>query len=67
MENNLSIDQNNNFSLHHISPWENEQYVFLLSSPYGPGILKKAEIIISECEIQFLYDDGSSRIAKTLS
>ncbi|NBV71138.1 MAG: hypothetical protein EBR60_03615 [Burkholderiaceae bacterium] len=65
IENNLSIDQNNNFSLHLINPWGNEQY-FFIELPHGPSILKKAEII-SECEIQFLYDDGSSKISKILS
>ena len=40
--------------------------IFFIEFPYGPSILKKAEII-SECEIQFLYDDGSSKISKILS
>jgi len=53
------------FSLHLINPWGNEQY-FFIELPHGPSILKKAEII-SECEIQFLYDDGSSKISKILS
>jgi hypothetical protein len=44
---------------------EDKELGLVIEVPYGPSILKKAEII-SEYEIQFLYEDGSSRISKIL-
>ena len=44
---------------------EDKELGLVIEVPYGPNILKKAEII-SEYEIQFLYEDGSSRISKIL-
>jgi hypothetical protein len=44
---------------------EDKELGLVIEVPYGPSILKKAEII-SEYEIQFLYEDGNSRISKIL-
>jgi hypothetical protein len=45
---------------------EDEELGLIVELPYGPNILKMAEII-SEYEIQFLYEDESSRISKILT
>ncbi len=45
---------------------EDKDLGLMIEVPYGPKILKKAEIV-SQYEIQFLYEDGSSRISKILS
>lgn len=37
----------------------------VIEVPYGPKILKKAEIV-SQYEIQLSYEDGSSRTTKIL-
>lgn len=38
----------------------------VIEVPYGPKILKKAEIV-SQYEIQLFYEDGSSRTTKILN
>lgn len=38
----------------------------VIEVPYGPKILKKAEIV-SQYEIQLFYEDGSSRTTKVLN
>lgn len=38
----------------------------VIDIPYGPKILKKAEIV-SQYEIQLFYEDGSSRTTKVLN
>ena len=45
---------------------EDKALGLILTLNYGPKVLKKATII-SDYEIQFLYEDGSSRISKILS
>ncbi len=45
---------------------EDKGLSLVIEVPYGPKILKKAEIV-TQYEIQFVYEDGSSRITKILS
>lgn len=45
---------------------EDKDLGLVVEVSYGPKMLKKAKIV-SQYEIQFFYDDGTSRISKILS